>query len=105
MLSSVVRSARGHSRLAELKAISGVDVFPLAGSLELTPRAPLPALLRDDSVLVARAFLEAGELAVGDSLYVGGQPFVVAGVIEREPDPLGAAFVFGPRVLMTRAGL
>jgi len=105
VLSSVVRSASGHSRLAELKAIAGVSDFPLAGVLETTPARPLPELLLDDSVLVARAFLDAGELKPGDTLFVGGQPFRVAGVIEREPDPLGASFVFGPRVLMTRAGL
>src|SRR5262249_6423817 len=106
VLSSVVRSESGKSRLAELKAVSDpARQFPLAGTLELTPKRPLYELLRDDSVLVARAFVDAGELAIGDTLYVGGVPFRVAGVVEREPDPLSVSFVFGPRVLMTRAGL
>lgn len=106
VLSSVVRSASGKSRLAELKAVAAEDQrYPLAGALEITPKQPLYSLLKDDSVLVARAFVEAGELAIGDTLYVGGEPFRVAGVIEREPDPLTASFVYGPRVLMTRAGL
>ena len=106
ILSSVVRNERGNSRLAELKAVAAPDhTYPLAGSFELTPKRPLYELLRDDTVLVARAFLDAGELALGDILYVGGVPFHVTGVIEREPDPLTASFVFGPRVLMTQAGL
>ncbi|MET0391074.1 MAG: FtsX-like permease family protein [Polyangiales bacterium] len=105
VLSSVVRNSRGQSRLAELKAIADPRSYPLVGALTLTPPQPLAALLNDDSVLVARSFLEAGELAVGDSLYVGGVAFRVAGVIEREPDPLDVSFVYGARVLMTRAGL
>lgn len=103
VLSSVVHNAQGKSRLAELKAVSGE--FPLSGSFELTPKQPLHTLLTDDTVLVARQFLDSHELAIDDMLYVGGVPFRVAGVIEREPDPLSISFVFGPRVLMTRAGL
>lgn len=106
VLSSVVRAERGKSRLAELKAVADPEhKFPLAGALELTPRAPLHELLHDDTVLVARAFVDAGDVAVGETLYVGGVAFRVAGVIEREPDPLTATFVFGPRVLMTTGGL
>lgn len=104
VLSSVVRNARGQSRLAELKAVSAAE-YPLVGALQLTPQRPLAELLQDDTVLVARTFLDAHELALGDTLYVGGEPFRVAGVVEREPDPMTASFVFGPRVLLTRAGL
>ncbi|MEY4583467.1 MAG: hypothetical protein RL701_8170 [Pseudomonadota bacterium] len=105
ILSSVVRNESGTSRLAELKAVSDPRVFPLAGVLAVTPQRPLSELLQDDTVLVARSFIDTHELAIGAALYVGGVPFRVAGVVEREPDPLNVSFVYGPRVLLTRAGL
>ncbi|HKU41247.1 MAG TPA: FtsX-like permease family protein [Polyangiales bacterium] len=106
ILSTMVRGERGHSRLAELKALdTSRGAFPLAGKLELSPPQPLAALLDDASVLVAPAILEEQGLHVGDALYVGGQRLIVRGAIVREPDPLTFSFAFGPRVLLTQAAL
>lgn len=106
ILSTMIRGDSGESRLAELKSIDMTQPgFPLAGTLELKPAQPLATLLRDDTVLVARSILHDHALNLGDTLYVGGQPFKIAGVIEREPDPLTFSFAFGPRVFLTQAAL
>jgi putative ABC transport system permease protein len=106
ILSTMVRGESGESRLAELKSIDMARPgFPLAGMLELNPAQPLATLLRDDTVLVAPAILHDHGLQIGDPLYVGGLRFKIAGVIEREPDPLTFSFAFGPRVFITQAAL
>jgi putative ABC transport system permease protein len=106
VLSTMVRSPRGTSQLAELKAVDlGQSPYPLAGELELEPSRPLSELLDDKSVLIAPALMQAQKLHVGDSLFIGGQAFRVAGTVVREPDPVTFSFSFGPRVLMTRPAL
>lgn len=105
-LPTMVRSERGESRLAEIKAIDTTrGAFPLAGRIDLAPSKPLRDLLDDTTVLIAPALAESLSVQAGDTVHVGGKPFKVAGVIEREPEPLTFAFVFGPRVLMTEAAL
>jgi putative ABC transport system permease protein len=106
ILSTMVRGDSGESRLAELKSIDmSRSGYPLAGSLELAPPRPLTSLLDDHSVLVAPAVLHDHKLKVGDTLYVGGRPFKINGVVEREPDPLTFSFTFGPRILLTQRAL
>jgi putative ABC transport system permease protein len=103
MLSTMVRSG-GRSRLSELKAIDSL-AYPLAGVLELEPAQPLPTLLNDDTVLVARELLAELSVELGDSIEIGSRSFRIAGLVVREPDPRGFTFTLGPRVLMTRAAL
>jgi putative ABC transport system permease protein len=106
ILSTMVRGETGESRLAELKSIDMSQAsFPLAGVLELRPPQPLATLLDDHSVVVAPSILQDHRLKLGDTLYVGGQPFKIQGVVEREPDPLTFTFAFGPRVFLTQAAL
>lgn len=106
ILSSMVRNEAGQSSLAELKAVATRHAsYPLAGALRLFPNRPLPELLTDDTVLIAAQLRDALQLAVGDTVYVGGRAMRVAGVVLQEPDPLGFSFSFGPRLLMTQAAL
>jgi putative ABC transport system permease protein len=106
ILSTMVRTEQGKSRLAEVKAIDTArGQYPLAGELVLEPARPLAELLDDDSVLVAPELLEELKLAFGDILYVGGQRLRVKGLVKREPDPISFTFSFGPRVLMTKRAL
>jgi putative ABC transport system permease protein len=106
ILSTMVRGDSGESRLAELKSIDmSRPGYPLAGALELEPARPLASLLDDHSVLVAPAVMHDHELKIGDTLYVGGLPFKISGVVEREPDPLTFSFAFGPRILLTQNAL
>lgn len=107
ILPSMVRAETGKSRLAEIKAIdSSRGGFPLAGSIALDPARPLAELLPDaHSALVAPDLMRELDLTPGQTLYVGGQPFKITGSIAREPDPLTFSFSFGPRVLISAAGL
>ncbi|HMI90288.1 MAG TPA: FtsX-like permease family protein, partial [Polyangiales bacterium] len=106
LLPTMARTDAGSSRLVEVKAIATERArFPLAGTLALTPARPLHELLRDDSVVIARAIADGERLRVGDGLHIGGKRFAVGAILEREDEPLGFSFVFGPRVLMTQAGL
>jgi putative ABC transport system permease protein len=106
VLSTMVHSASGTSQLAELKAVDiAQSPYPLAGELTLDPARPLTELLDDSSVLVAPALMQTQKLHAGDSLFIGGQAFRIAGAVVSEPDPVTFSFSFGPRVLMTRAAL
>lgn len=103
---TMLSTESGHSRLVEIKALdTSRGAYPLAGELVLEPARPLAELLDDHSVLIAPAVAEGEQLRTGDTVHIGGRPFRVAGIVEREPEPLTFSFVFGPRVLMTRAGL
>ncbi len=90
------------SLLAEVKVVDGP--YPFYGDLVLEPAAPLGELLRSDAVVVAPQVLERLGVRLGDSVSIGGVPFRIAAVVRREPDRLGAAFAFAPRVLLSRAG-
>jgi putative ABC transport system permease protein len=107
ILPSMIRSARGKSRLAEIKAVDTTrGSFPLAGTLDLVPARPLDQLLGDDhSALVAPELMRELGLKLHDTIYLGGEPFTITGSVTREPDPLTFSFSFGPRVLIRADGL
>lgn len=103
---TMLRTEHGGSRLVELKALDmSRGAYPLAGELVTRPARPLRELLDDHSVLIAPAIAEAERIGVGATVHLGGQAFRVAGIVEKEPEPLTFSFVFGPRVLMTQAAL
>lgn len=93
----------GASRLVELKAASGG--YPFYGRLELEPAAPLAELLAGDSVVVGPELLATLGLEIGDSLRVGGEAFVIRGLVRAEPDRIAGAFSAGPRVFLSLASL
>jgi putative ABC transport system permease protein len=105
-LPTMVQNAAGASRLAEVKAI---DVkrgrYPLVGGLVLRPDRPLSELLDERSVVVTPELQRDLGLALGSELRIGGKPFTVRGVIAQQPERLQFSFVFGPELLISRAGL
>lgn len=102
MVSTAPRAGDARSQLVELKAVDrSRGPYPLAGALTLTPTRPLDTLLDDHSVLVAPILRTQLGLALGDTLYVGGEPLRVTGYIEAEPDPLAFSLSLGPRVLVS----
>ena len=106
ILSTMLRSEGGASRLVEVKAIETQNgSYPLAGQLELTPPKPLSALLDDASVLLAPELLRELGLSLGDTVHVGGVRLRVTGIVQREPDPISFRLSFGPRVLMSLGAL
>jgi putative ABC transport system permease protein len=91
------------SLLVELKVVAGE--YPFYGSLELEPTATLDSVLGDDGVAVARELLPRLDVALGDSLLIGGEPFTIRAAVLSEPDRIGGAFTLGPRVFMSGSGL
>ncbi len=93
--------------LIELKAV-GAD-YPSAGTAVLDPPVPLAdALGQKDGVygLVAdAAFKVRLGLKIGDSVAIGTANYVLRAVLVQEPDKLAGGIGFGPRVMMSDAGL
>lgn len=100
-------SAGANSAPVELKAVDAA--WPMVGTLTLadgrTARAPPPG-----STFLAPGAAERLGVTTGDSILIGGQKLVVAGIIGEEPDRLAEGFSFAaaaivPADLPARAGL
>ncbi|WP_075291698.1 ABC transporter permease [Pararhizobium arenae] len=103
-LRSMARLPDGSNQaLVELKAVDGA--YPLYGSVESEPKAPLADMLAtmDDrhNALVAPLLLDRLGIAVGDELLLGKARIVIAGTIVTEPDALSDGFGFAPRLLVS----
>lgn len=94
---------RGASRLVELKVVP--PNFPLVGELRLEPQRPLAELLSARHAVIAPELAQALGVEVGGSLFLGGVPYEVAGLVLEEPDRLDFRLALGPRVLISHAGL
>src|SRR5436190_3573655 len=106
-LRAMARHGDGRLALVELKAVDGN--YPMLGELTLDPGMPLAELLAErdgafgaaaDSTLLARL-----DLKTGDRVTVGSATFQIRGVVGAEPDKLAGGVGFGPRFLVSEAGL
>ncbi len=106
-LRAMVRAADGQLALVELKAVDGA--YPMLGQLTLDPKMPVTDLLAEhdggfgaaaDSTLLARL-----DLKIGDRVSIGGATFQIRSVVDAEPDKLAGGVGFGPRFLISEAGL
>jgi putative ABC transport system permease protein len=106
-LRGMARTGDGRLALVELKAVDGA--YPMLGELTLDPRMPVPDLLAErdgafgaaaDSTLLARL-----DLKIGDRLTIGSATFQIRSVDGAEPDKLAGGVGFGPRFLISEAGL
>jgi putative ABC transport system permease protein len=106
-LRGMARTEDGKLALVELKAVD--NTYPMLGELTLDPNMPVPDLLsqRDgafgaaaDATLLARL-----DLKVGDRVSVGSATFQIRSVVGAEPDKLAGGVGFGPRFLVSEAGL
>ncbi|MEM6712994.1 MAG: ABC transporter permease [Pseudomonadota bacterium] len=98
--------------VVEIKAVD--DPYPLVDLLTFSDEN---GVLRDDlhAALAAQSgvfgLLAEGTLAarldveVGDIVRIGEHSFELRGIIEREPDRLSSGFGFGPRAMISTAGL
>lgn len=106
-LRSLLVADNGARALVELKAVDGA--WPLIGTVTLAPAQPLAAALapRDGrfGLLAERAVLDRLGVTLGARLRLGNAEFVLRGIIEDEPDRVGSAALFGPRVLISEAAL
>lgn len=96
-------SAPGQSQLVELKVVDGT--YPFYGELVLSPARILAELLGAETTVVAPDLLQRLDLAIGDTLMIGGAAFEITAVVESEPDRIGGTFSLGPRVFLSGAGL
>ncbi len=106
-LRGMARAADGQLALVELKAVD--DNYPMLGELTLDPKMPVADLMgeRDgafgaaaDATLLARLNLKRG-----DRVTVGSATFAIRSVVSAEPDKLAGGVGFGPRFLISEAGL
>ena len=106
-LRGMARAADGRLALVEMKAVDGA--YPMLGELSLDPAVPTSDLLveRDgafgaaaDPTLLARL-----DLKIGDKVTIGDASFQIRGAVTAEPDKLSGGIGFGPRFLISEAGL
>jgi putative ABC transport system permease protein len=91
------------TKMVELRAVQ--PSFPLYGSLVLDGASYAHDLLRNHGALVRPEVLAQIGVGVGDRILIGTQPFVIRGVVEREPGRNVGAFSLGPRVFIDHADL
>ena len=90
--------------LCSVKAVDPQQ-YPYYGTVELEPAGRLREILGDDAVVATQELLVRTGTSVGSSVTIGAAKFRVAAVLKTEPDRLASGFDWGPRILMTRAGL
>lgn len=108
---AVGTSVRGMARLpdnsdqtlVEIKAVD--DAYPLYGTFEGEAGPIDMSATGADGAWVDRVLLERLSLQPGAKLAVGEAEFTILGAIKAEPDRISEGAVFGPRVMLTRAGL
>ena len=111
---SVTASLRGMARVADgrlaLVEIKAVDrSYPTLGELSLEPRLPVADVLAErDGVFgaaVDQTLLARLDLSLGDRVSVGSATFQIRSIDNGEPDKLAGGLGFGPRFLVSEAGL
>ncbi len=89
--------------LIELKAVD--EAYPLYGRLEIADRIAGVDGIDNNVAWVDQLLLDRLDLGVGDTIVIGEQSFTAAGVITAEPDRVGEGMGFGPKVIVSHAGL
>src|SRR5262245_24989447 len=103
---TMVRAERGTAvaRMVELRAVDAG--FPFYGALTLQDGLRYShELLESHGVLVRPELLAQLGISAGDRILIGGRPFTVRGVIEREPGGRVGGFSIGSRVIVDLAEL
>jgi putative ABC transport system permease protein len=106
-LRGMARATDGRLALVEMKAVDGN--YPMLGQVSLDPNIALSDLFAEhdgtfgaaaDPTLLARL-----DLKIGDVVTVGDAKFQIRSAVETEPDKLAGGLGFGPRFLISDAGL
>lgn len=107
VLRAMARRDEGATALVELKAVG--TSYPSTGAVALDPPMSLDKALANAAGtygVVADAALKARlGMRVGDTFLIGSQRYALRAALTQEPDKLAAGIGFGPRVLMSDAGL
>jgi len=103
----MARAADGRLALVEIKAVD--SAYPMLGQLSLEPDMPVTDLLAEhDGAFGAAAdqtLLTRLDLKLGDRITVGQATFQIRSLDNGEPDKLAGGLGFGPRFLVSEAGL
>src|SRR5579863_2346226 len=103
----MARTNDGRLALVEIKAVDGA--YPMLGQLSLQPDMPIADLLAErDGAFGAAAdqtLLTRLDLKLGDRITVGSASFEIRSIVDAEPDKLAGGLGFGPRFLVSEAGL
>jgi putative ABC transport system permease protein len=106
-LRGMARADDGRLALVEIKAVDAA--YPMLGELTLEPKMPIKDLLAEhDGIFGAAAdstLLSRLDLKLGDRVSVGSATFQIRSVDVTEPDKLAGGLGFGPRFLVSEAGL
>jgi putative ABC transport system permease protein len=104
---AMARTDGGDAALVEVKAVE--PSWPSLGAATFVPPiAPADALAEKNGVLGAaaeEALLARLNLKIGDTFHLGEATFVLRAVVASEPDRLAVGVGFGPRLLISQAGL
>lgn len=104
---AMARASDGRTTLVEIKAVD--NAYPLHGVVKLNPAMPLAdAVASRDGVFGAAAdaaLLTRLDLAPGARVTIGAATIEIRAALTGEPDKLASGIGFGPRLLMSEAGL
>jgi putative ABC transport system permease protein len=107
------------SRLLELRTMAGTEdgqftvielqsvdaTYPLYGQVRFSPEMSLAQATADQGVAIDPALAADLELAIGDTISIGGTSTTVRAIIEEQPDRALSADVRGPPVLVSQETL
>jgi putative ABC transport system permease protein len=106
-LRGMARAGDGRLALVEIKAVD--SAYPILGELTLEPKMPVKDLLAEQGRIFGAAadstLLTRLDLKLGDRVNVGNATFQIRSVDIAEPDKLAGGLGFGPRFLVSEAGL
>jgi putative ABC transport system permease protein len=106
-LRGMARAGDGRLALVEIKAVD--SAYPILGELTLEPKLPVKDLLAEQGGIFGAAadstLLTRLDLKLGDRVNVGNATFQIRSVDIAEPDKLAGGLGFGPRFLVSEAGL
>jgi len=104
----VRRSAEGADRgLTQVKAVD--EVYPIYGQVRLTPDIGLAQAFEGDGslpgVVIHESLAVQMGLAIGNSVALGAQDFIITALLLAEPDNATGGFGLGPRTLVATRDL
>jgi putative ABC transport system permease protein len=106
-LRGMARAEDGRLALVEIKAVD--DKYPMLGELALEPHMRAGDLFAERDglfgVAVDQTLLARLDLKLGDRVHVGAANFEIRSIENGEPDKLAGGLGFGPRFLVSEAGL
>ena len=103
---SMVTVAREEGTDRALTQVKGVDdLYPLYGTVELSPALPLDQALAGDQAVLGQLLADRLGLQVGDRFRLGQKEFTLSAVLIALPDDGSAGLSFGPPTLLRRAAL